>query len=114
MAGDLKPVEWLGDSLLRVRLFSSEARQKLGFELRRVQSGGEPTDWKPIATVGPGVREIRVYAEREHRVLYVTKFDEAVYVLHAIVKKTRKTPRDAIQLAQARYRDLIKMRTAKP
>jgi phage-related protein len=107
---DLKSVEWLGDSLSRVRSFSTEARQKIGFELRQVQRGLDPTDWKPLKIVGSGVREIRVHAESEHRVLYVAKFDDAVYVLHAIVKKTRKTPQEAIRLAQARYRELIENR----
>jgi phage-related protein len=57
------------------------------------------------------VREIRVHAESEYGVLYVARFEEAVYVLHAIVKKTQRTPQDAIRLARARYRDLIKSRT---
>ena len=67
-----------------------------------------------MTIVGSGVREIRVHAGSEHRVLYVAKFDEAVYVLHAFVKKTQKTPREAVLLARARYRDLIEMRTRKP
>jgi len=114
MPEEPKPLTWLGDSLRRVRSFSSEARQKLGFELRMVQFGREPTDGKPMTIVGSGVREIRVHAGSEHRVLYVAKFDEAVYVLHAFVKKTQKTPREAVLLARARYRDLIEMRTRKP
>ena len=45
-----------------------------------------------MTTVGPGVIEIRVHTRLEHRVFYVAKFEEAVYVLHAFEKRTRQTP----------------------
>jgi phage-related protein len=53
--------------------------------------------------VGPGVREIRIHVLGEWRVLYVAKFAEAVYVLHAFQKKTQKTSRADIELARRRY-----------
>jgi phage-related protein len=83
----LKPVEWLGDSLERVKSFPVPARQKAGFELEMVQHGSEPADWRPMPAVGPGVNEIRIHVEGEYRVLYVVKFDRAVYVLHAFRKR---------------------------
>ncbi len=63
-----------------------------------------------MPTVGPGVREIRVHAENEYRVLYVAKFAEAVYVLHAFVKKTQQTAMRDIDLAADRYRQLLAQR----
>lgn len=108
MRGDLKPVEWMGDSLERVRFFSKLARQQVGFELEMVQHGLEPGDWKPMRIVGPGVSEIRVHVEGEHRVLYVAKFQRAVYVLHAFIKRTQKTPRSAVTLAKARYEEVLR------
>ncbi len=69
-----------------------------------------PTDWKPMATVGPGVFEIRVHTALEHRVFYVAKFDEAVYVLHAFEKRERRTPKAAIELARTRLADLLRQR----
>jgi phage-related protein len=66
----LKPVEWMGDSLERVRSFSRSVRQQVGFELEMVQHGLEPSDWKPMPIVGPGVSEIRVHVEGEYRVLW--------------------------------------------
>jgi len=57
----LKPVEWVGDSLERVRSFSRSVRQQVGFELEMVQHGLEPSDWKPMPIVGPGVSEIRLH-----------------------------------------------------
>lgn len=107
----LKPVVWTGDSRKRVRDFSDVARNRAGFELWEVQQGNDPSDWKPMPSVGPGVREIRVHAEGEFRVLYVAKFDEAVYVLHAFGKKTQRTPKPDIALARNRYRALLNERT---
>jgi hypothetical protein len=53
-----KPVRWIGDSLKDVRAFPVTVRQHLGFQLELVRHGMEPTDWKPMSTVGPGVTEI--------------------------------------------------------
>ena len=54
--------------------------------------------------VGPGVREIRIRVLGERRVLYVTRFADAIYVLHAFQKKTQKTRKEDIELAARRYR----------
>ena len=62
--------------------------------------------------VGPGVREIRIQTGLEHRVLYVATFAEAVYVLHAFEKRTRKTPSHELQLARDRHRVLMNERRA--
>jgi len=67
-----------------------------------------------MTTVGPGVIEIRVHARVEHRVFYIAKFEEAVYVLHAFEKRTRQTPQSEIALAQKRLADLIRRRAKKP
>ena len=65
-----------------------------------------------MSTVGPGVSEIRIHTETEHRVFVVTKFEEAIYVLHAFSKKSRKTPQREINLAKRRYQELVKERLA--
>ncbi len=67
-----------------------------------------------MTTVGLGVIEIRVHTRVEHRVFYVAKFDEAVYVLHAFEKRTRQTPQPEILLARKRLADLIRRRARKP
>jgi phage-related protein len=104
----LKPVVWLGDSLARIRGFPQGARQDIGFQLDRVQRGLEPRDWRPVTSVGSGVREIRVHAGNEHRVFYVASFKQAVYVLHAFVKKARRTPRADLALGRKRYQELVR------
>ena len=83
-----------------------------GFQLRRVQQGLQPNDWKPTATVGPGVQEIPVHTEIEHRVLYVARFIEGVYVIHAFEKRTRKTPKRDLDVARGRLRALVLNRRA--
>jgi len=69
-----------------------------------------PSDWKPMPSVGPGVHEIRIHTEREHRVFYVARFAEAVYVLHACEKRTRRTRHADIELAKARLAELQVLR----
>jgi phage-related protein len=106
----VKPIVWLGSSRRDLRQFPESARQIAGFELFEVQRGGEPSDFKSMRTVGAGVFEIRVHADGEFRVLYVAKFAEAVYVLHAFGKRTRKTSRQDLNIASRRYADLISQR----
>lgn len=105
-----KPLVWLGSARRDIRAFPSDARRRSGFQLRKVQQALDPDDWKPMTSVGPGVREIRIQTELAHRVFYVATFEEAVYVLHAFEKRTQKTPAKEITLARDRYRALLKKR----
>ncbi len=102
----MKPLRFVGSSLDDLRDFPAEARRQVGFELYAVQRGLEPSDWRPMHEVGPGVREIRVHVLGEWRVLYVARFADAIYVLHALRKKTQKTRREDIELARQRYRQI--------
>jgi len=105
-----KPLRWRGDSRAQISDFPMVARVRAGFELWEVQQGNEPSDSKPLPTVGAGVSEIRVHAKGEYRVLYVAKFAEAVYVLHAFSKKTQQTSKQDIACAVTRYRELVEAR----
>lgn len=103
----MKPIQWLGSSRTDLKAFPMDARRVAGFQLRLVQRGSDPNDWKPLRTVGPGVREIRVHTGLEHRVVYVATFAEAVYVLHAFAKRTAKTAQRDIRLARTRFEALL-------
>lgn len=106
-----KPLHFCGDSQDVLATFPEGARRDAGFSLYRVQIGREPVDWKPMPTVGSGVREIRVRDEAgAYRVLYIAKFAEAVYVLHCFQKKTQKTSTRDIELGQNRLRALLQER----
>jgi phage-related protein len=106
----MKAIVWCGDSLDRLRDFPDEARQKAGRQLNRLQHGFEPHDWKPMPGVGARVCEVRVRHAGEFRVMYVAKFEEALYVLHAFQKKARKTPKQDLDIAAGRFRILSRMR----
>jgi phage-related protein len=105
-----KPIAWVGTARRDIRAFPADARRRCGFQLRKVQQGFDPDDWKPMTTIGPGVREIRIRTELAHRVFYLATFEEAVYVLHGFEKRTRKTSTQDLQLARDRYRALVKKR----
>jgi phage-related protein len=106
----VKPVVWLGDSLHRLREFPDDATRVAGYQLHQVQLGREPSDWKAMPSVGLGVNEIRVRAGAAYRLIYVAKFAEAVYVLHAFRKKSRKTAHEDIELARRRFWRLVEER----
>ena len=106
----LTPIGWRGSTLRELRQWPSDIRQRVGYELYRVQQGFEPSDWRPMSAVGPGVAEIRVHAEREYRVLYVARFAEAVYVLHVFIKVTPRTRLHDLELSRTRYHELVAAR----
>lgn len=97
-----KPLKFVGPSLNELRDFPEEARRAAGFELRAIQNGFEPSDWKPMKTIGSGVNEIRIHILGEWRVIYVAKVLDAAYVLHAFQKKTQKTSQHDIEIARKR------------
>lgn len=102
----MKNLRFVGSSLDDMRDFPAEARRQAGFELDAVQRGLEPSDWKPMTSIGTGVREIRVRVLGEWRVIYVVKVVDAIYVLHAFQKKTQRTRREDIELARRRFRQI--------
>lgn len=88
-----------------------EVRRELGFDLRRVQLGEMPRDWKPIAAVGTGVTEIRVRVGGAYRLMFVAKFAEAIYVLHVFQKKSQRTAAMDLEVARARLKVVRRART---
>ena len=108
-----KPLAWLGSSLDDLRAFPADAKRAAGYQLGRVQQGLMPDDWKPMPTVGAGVYEIRIRTKLEHRVFYVAKYEEAVYVIHAFEKRTAQTSNADIALARKRLADGLRLRAQK-
>ena len=87
----MKPVRFVGSTKNDLSAFPKSARNRAGHELFMVQVGREPDDWKPMTSVGQGACEIRVRdPEGAFRVVYVASFEDAVYVLHAFQKKSKK------------------------
>lgn len=100
-------LRWLGDSQRRVRDFPDTVRAEVGHELWLVECGDEPSDWKPMPSIGAGAKEIRIRdREGAFRIIYVANIDAFVFVLHAFQKKTRTTSAKDIELARARMKEL--------
>lgn len=109
MEQTLKTLQFIGSSQDDLREFPPEVRHEIGLELMRVQFGGMPTDFKPMPSVGSGVYEVRVHIEGAWRAIFVTKFEQAIYVLHAFQKKTQKTRKEDLELASKRYKQALEL-----
>jgi len=107
----MKLVAFVGSALDELRDFPASARREAGHQVDRVQRGLDPDDWKPMTSVGPGAREVRVRDEMgTFRVIYVATLGDAVYVLHAFQKKTQRTAKHDLDLAASRMRQISKRR----
>jgi phage-related protein len=103
----VRKVYFIGSARKDMRAFPMDARIDLGQMLWDVQNDREPKDWKPIPSVGAGVRELRTQeAGGAFRVIYVVKIAEKVHVLHAFRKKTQQTAKKDLDLARQRLREI--------
>ena len=107
----MKSIEFLGDSLEVICTFPKEARQAAGYQLRRVQDGNQPDDFKPMPDIGQGVEEIRIWSASEtYRVIYLARLADRVYALHAFQKKKQQTPDREKDVAKRRLKQLLRGR----
>jgi len=111
---DEEQIRWVGSAYDDLLAFPRDARKEAGFQLGKVQAGLEPADWKPFDEVGAGTQEIRIReASGIYRVIYLAKFEEAIYVLHCFQKKTQATRKQDRAIAAARYRAVVNARKEK-
>ena len=103
-----RPQSLFISSVTAARLYGTspdDARYSAGVELLALQAGLEPSDWKPMKTVGAGVREIRIReASGAFRVIYLATLPDRIPVFHAFQKKTQQTPQKDIDLAAKRLK----------
>ena len=105
----MKPVQFLGDALKNLRDFPNDAKQDAGHQLDKVQRGKQPSDFKPMPSIGKGVEEIRIWDDvGTFRVIYTARLPDAVYVLHAFQKKTQATSKRDIDTAKLRFEQLMR------
>ena len=102
----MKKIFWLGSSYDDLLEFSKPAKQNAGFNLDKLQRGHEPQDWKPMTSIGKGVKELRIHCENEYRVIYLAQRTEGIYVLHSFVKKTDQTSMKDRELAKKRFKEI--------
>jgi phage-related protein len=102
-----KDAAFVGSSRDDLRRLPKDVRDDMGYQIYRVQCGFTPNDWKPMPSVGSGVREIRVRSsDRDYRSMYVTTIGNAVYVLHVFVKKSPRTPKKDLEIAKKRLSEI--------
>lgn len=108
----LATVAWEGDSREVLKAFPEEVTQNLGFELWQLQQGERPRDYRPLPSVGPGVFELRDQDQRAwYRVVYLSRIEDVIYVLHCFEKKSREMPRKDFEKAKQRLK-AVKARLA--
>jgi phage-related protein len=98
-------IAWEGDSKEVISSFPDAVRSNLGFDLRLLQEGQQPTDYRPMSSVGPGVFELRDQDERAwYRVIYLSRVHGVIHVLHCFEKRSRETPMREINTARQRLK----------
>jgi len=95
-------IAWEGDSKEVISSFPNAAKHNLGFDLRLLQQGQQPTDYRPMSSIGPGVFELRDQDERAwYRVIYLSRVRDVIHVLHCFEKRSRETPMKGNQYSAA-------------
>jgi len=98
-------IAWEGDSKEVLSSFPEAAKYNLGFDLRLLQQGQQPRDYRPMSSIGPGVYELRDQDERAwYRVIYLSRVRDVIHVLHCFEKRSRETPIKEINTARQRLK----------
>ena len=106
----------MGDAKEALSAFPDAVKGIFGYSLRRLQKGLLPDcDARRMESVGKGVWELKTADERTwYRVIYLTRFGDALYVLHAFEKSSRKTDRRDLEIAKSRLSSVLaEFKTAK-
>jgi phage-related protein len=98
-------IAWEGDSKEVISSFPDEAKQNLGFQLRLLQHGQQPTDYRAMNSIGSGVFELRDQDQRAwYRVIYLSRVRSVIHILHCFEKRSRETPSKEINTARQRLK----------
>jgi phage-related protein len=109
-----RPIIWLGSSRRELRGFPRDVRRDIGQSLYAAQQGETDPSAKPLRGFGGG-SVIEIVAETRGgtwRAVYTVRFAEAVYVLHAFQKKSKKgiaTPNKDVKLIRQRLAEAERM-----
>jgi phage-related protein len=105
-------VAWVGDSREVLVSFPDGVKHNFGFYLWQLQQGEKPTNFRPLPSVGAGVYELRDQDERAwYRVVYLSRINDVIHVLHCFEKKSRQMPRKDFEKAKQRFKS-VKARLA--
>ena len=105
-------IAWEGESRDVIREFPEDVRSELGIDLQLLQWGEQPSSFRPMQSVGKGVFELKQQDERSwYRVIYLSRIDDVIHVLHCFEKDSKKTPKKDIDLAKTRLK-AVRLRLA--
>lgn len=104
-----RPIFFMGSSKQEISGFPYEVKKEVGFALYLAQSGDKAINALPLTGFGNAmVPEIVVNHQSDtYRAVYTVQFEEAVYVLHAFMKKSKKgreTPKKEMNLVRQRLK----------
>jgi len=107
--GVSKDIIWVSSSLEDLKRFPESVQKVMGFALFQAQCGGKHLQAKPLKGFGgAGVLEIiEDFDGNAFRTMYTVRFADAVYVLHAFQKRSKrgtKTPNREMDVVRARLR----------
>jgi|SRR5712675_1327435 len=98
-------IAWEGDSKEVISSFPDDVKYNLGFDLRLLQQGQQPTDYRPMSSIGPGVFELRDQDERAwYRIIYLSRIRGVIHVLHCFEKRSREAPMKEVNTARQRLK----------
>lgn len=111
----MKEILYYATTKKDIEAFPRKAKERIAqlLEMLSEEMDLQPQDFSYMATVGMGVYELRVKADKNYRVFYVAKFEESIYVLHAFSKKTQKTEKKDLEKGRERYKALLHFREVK-
>jgi phage-related protein len=113
MSGDPRPLIWRGTSKTNFMAFPEAAQREMGYALFLAQMAERhPTMAKTLKGFGGAtVVEVREsHQGNAYRAVYTVRYANAVYVLHAFQKKSKRdiaTPKADLDLIEKRLKDLI-------
>lgn len=111
MTNKKKELKFVGSTQKALQAFPVIARGIAGVQIENLLYGGVPADWKPMKTVGQGVREIRIRDDgNAYRVFYVVVTNDAVYLLHAFQKTTEETEKKDIDKGKTNYKEVMRQK----
>jgi len=101
-------VVWEGNSRAVVRGFPKAVRSKFGSDVFNLQRGERPLSFRPMPSVGSGVMELKQRdAAGWYRIIYLSRVNDTLYMLHAFKKQSTKTSKNDLEVAKSRLRDVL-------
>lgn len=110
MSRDTRPISWVKAARKVFQGFPAAAQTEIRFALTVAAEGRKADIAKPMKGLGAGVFEVALaYRGDAYRTIYVLPLAQAIWVIHAFQKKSRrgiKTPQKEIELIRQRIKRL--------